>query len=112
MNATQFHRIAKALADPRRFEVFEKIAAGGDEMCCGAVVKCFPVSQATISHHLKELADAGLVEARAEGQFKFFRARSDVLAAYIEELQRRARLSKPRTQTRTAGTNRSARSAG
>lgn len=102
MEAAQFHRIAKALADPRRFEVFEKIAQAGDEMCCGEVAECFPVSQATISHHLKELADAGLIEARAAGQFKLFRARADVLAAYIEELQRRARLTK--TQSRKTNT--------
>lgn len=64
MQFTQFHKIAKALADPRRFEVFEKIAQAGDEMCCGSISECFPVSQATISHHLKELTDAGLIEPR------------------------------------------------
>jgi ArsR family transcriptional regulator len=89
MNATQFQRIAKALADPRRFEILEVIASAGDEMCCGAVVECFPVAQATISHHLKELVEAGLVETRSEGQFKYLSARPEVLAEYISELQRR-----------------------
>jgi ArsR family transcriptional regulator, arsenate/arsenite/antimonite-responsive transcriptional repressor len=89
MNATQFQRIAKALADPRRFEILEVIASAGDEMCCGAVVECFPVAQATISHHLKELVEAGLVETRSEGQFKYLSARPEVLAEYIAELQRR-----------------------
>ena len=88
MKTTQFQKIAKALADPRRFEIFETIAAG-DEMCCGSISECFPVSQATVSHHLKELADAGLIERRSEGQFKYFSARRDVLAAYVEELTRR-----------------------
>lgn len=88
MDATQFHKIAKALADPRRFEIFETIAAG-EEMCCGSISDCFPVSQATVSHHLKELADAGLIEARSEGQFKYFSARRDVLALYVGELTRR-----------------------
>jgi ArsR family transcriptional regulator len=89
MNAIQFQRIAKALADPRRFEILEVIASAGNEMCCGAVVECFPVAQATVSHHLKELTDAGLVETRSEGQFKYLRARPDVLVEYIAELQRR-----------------------
>ncbi|HEY0405049.1 MAG TPA: metalloregulator ArsR/SmtB family transcription factor [Pyrinomonadaceae bacterium] len=89
MDAIQFQRIAKALADPRRFEILEVIASAGDEMCCGAVVECFQVAQATVSHHLKELADAGLVETRAEGQFKYLRARPDVLSEYVAELQRR-----------------------
>ena len=108
MEATKFHRIAKALADPRRFEVYETIARSGDEMCCGSVVDCFPVSQATISHHLKELAGAGLIEARSSGQFKLFRARPEVLAAYIEELGRRARLTKPQPRKTKGGGRRRA----
>jgi DNA-binding transcriptional ArsR family regulator len=47
------------------------------------------VAQATVSHHLKELTDAGLIETRAEGQFKLLRARPEVLAEYVGELQRR-----------------------
>lgn len=98
--AIDFHRIAKALADPRRFEVFEMIAQAGDEMCCGSITDKFPVSQATISHHLKELAGAGLIEVRADGQFRLFRVRAEVLTSYIDELQRRARLSKsPKQKT-------------
>jgi ArsR family transcriptional regulator len=89
MDATRFQRIAKALADPRRFEILEVIAAAGGELCCGEVVECFPVAQATVSHHLKELTDAGLVETRAEGQFKYLRARPDVLAEYADDLKRR-----------------------
>src|SRR6266404_804856 len=90
MNLTQFQQIAKALSYPRRFEVLEVIAtAGGSELSCGAVVKRFPVAQATISHHLKELVDAGLVETRSEGQFKYLHARSDVLEEYTIELRRR-----------------------
>ncbi len=93
MDVSQFQRVAKALADPRRFEILETIAAG-DEMCCGEVVCKFTVAQATISHHLKELIDAGLVEARTEGQFKLLRARPDVLAEYIEQLRQRVGLRK------------------
>jgi ArsR family transcriptional regulator len=89
VDVTQFQRIAKALADPRRFEILEVIASAGDEMCCGAVVECFSVAQATVSHHLKELTDAGLIETRADGQFKRLRARPEVLAEYVGELQRR-----------------------
>lgn len=96
MDATRFQRIAKALADPRRFEILEVIAAAGEEICCGEVVKCFSVAQATVSHHLKELTDAGLVVTRAEGQFKYLGARPDVLAEYADELKRR--ISAPRSK--------------
>ena len=89
----QFQRIAKALADPRRFEILELIAASSGEMSCGAVVERFTVSQATVSHHIKELIDAGLIESRAEGQFKYLRARPEVLAAYVERISRRIGLT-------------------
>ena len=106
MDANRFQRIAKALADPRRFEIFEEMAASGDELACGRIVERFPVAQATVSHHLKELTDAGLVEMRPEGQFRYCRARLDVLEEYIQELRRRAGL--PRT-LRTAPKRRPSR---
>ncbi len=98
MHAARFQRIAKALADPRRFEIFEEMASADDEMSCGCIVDKFPVTQATVSHHLKELADAGLIEMRPEGQFRYCRARLDVLMDYIHELERRAGL---RRKTKT-----------
>jgi ArsR family transcriptional regulator len=94
MDSNRFQRIAKALADPRRFEIFEEMAAADDELSCGRIVARFPVAQATVSHHIKELAEAGLIEIRPEGQFRYCRARTDVLAEYIAELERRAGLVK------------------
>jgi ArsR family transcriptional regulator, arsenate/arsenite/antimonite-responsive transcriptional repressor len=94
MDAKQFHRIAKALSDPRRLEVLEVIAGAGNDLCCGAVVERFPVAQATISHHLKELVDAGLVETHSKGQFKYLNVRSHVLEEYVSELRRRLMPSK------------------
>src|SRR5215510_2142042 len=89
MDTSQFQRIAKALADPRRFEIFEEMAGASDELSCGRIVARFPVAQATVSHHIKELADAGLIEIRPEGQFRYCRARIDVLEEYIDEMRRR-----------------------
>jgi ArsR family transcriptional regulator len=99
MDPNRFQRIAKALADPRRFEIFEEMAASTDELACGRIVERFPVAQATVSHHLKELNDAGLIEIRPEGQFRYCRARLDVLEEYIQELQRRSGLTR---KSRTA----------
>lgn len=88
MDPSQFTRIAKALADPRRFELLEMIAAD-DEVACKRMVEAFPVSQATISHHLKELATAGLIEARREGQCGHYRVLPGVLDVYLAEVARR-----------------------
>ena len=88
MDVDQFQRIAKALADPRRFEILEHIASQS-EVGCSRLCGCFPVRQATISHHLKELASAGLVESRRDGQFVYYRVRRAVLEDYMNELMRR-----------------------
>lgn len=84
----QFEKIAKALADPRRFALLEAISAGGE---CPQARLCsvFPVTKATISHHLKELAQAGLVEPERDGQFMNYRVCREVLKAYSDQLMRR-----------------------
>jgi ArsR family transcriptional regulator len=91
VDAEQFQRIAKALADPRRFEILEHIAKQA-EVGCQRLCGCFPVRQATISHHLKELASAGLVESRRDGQFVYYRTRPAVFDAYMAELRRRVEM--------------------
>lgn len=91
MTEHQFELIAKALADPRRMQVLEVIA--GERGCpCQRLTQEFPVSKATISHHIKELVRAGLVEAHREGQYLHCDVRRDMLDAYTAELRRRAGL--------------------
>jgi ArsR family transcriptional regulator, arsenate/arsenite/antimonite-responsive transcriptional repressor len=84
----QFELIAKALADPRRVALLEAIAS---ETCCGcsSLTQQFPVSKATISHHIKELVRAGLVKAERQGQYLNCSVRRDMLEAYTRELLQR-----------------------
>jgi ArsR family transcriptional regulator len=109
VDAEQFQRIAKALADPRRFEILEHIAQQA-EVGCQRLCGCFPVRQATISHHLKELAGAGLVESRRDGQFVYYRIRPGVFEAYMDELRRRMAVpgAAPAPRAKTASTARRA----
>jgi ArsR family transcriptional regulator len=95
-----FDRIAKALADPQRCAVLQRTASEG-ELCCSAIVAGCDVSQATISHHLKELANAGLLERRKDGQFAYYEFQPAVMSAYITELQARMKLA---TAVPAAGT--------
>ena len=90
MDDAQFNRIAKALADPQRFALLQRVSEGGrDEVGCQVLVAEFTVTPATISHHLKELATAGLVVGRKEGQCVYMTARPGVLTAYLREVERR-----------------------
>ncbi|NOY06722.1 MAG: helix-turn-helix transcriptional regulator [Chlorobi bacterium] len=86
MNKKQFNNIAKALSDPRRLEILKVIAESG-EISCGTIADRFPVGQSTVSHHLKLLADSGLVSVRREGQHGFYSANPDIFEEYIKELQ-------------------------
>ncbi len=89
LTGKQFELIAKALADPRRMALLEAIA-GEEECACQKLREEFPVSKATISHHIKELVRAGLIEAHRDGQFLNCEIRRDILEAYTTELLRRA----------------------
>ncbi|HKT61536.1 MAG TPA: metalloregulator ArsR/SmtB family transcription factor [Gemmatimonadales bacterium] len=89
LSSRQFELIAKALADPRRMALLETIAGERATCPCARLRDMFPVSKATISHHIKELVRAGLVEARREGQYLQCEVRRDVMRAYTAELLRR-----------------------
>jgi ArsR family transcriptional regulator len=88
LSTEDFFRISKALADPRRCEILEWLAPRG-ELSCMQLCERLPVTQATVSHHLKELSTAGLLSCRRQGQFAYYSVRQEVLCAYLEELARR-----------------------
>lgn len=88
MDDEQFHRIAKALAEQSRLDILREVTAAG-ELSCGAIVQRSPLSQPTVSHHLKVLTDANLLDVRREGPHGFFCARPDTLERYVSELRRR-----------------------
>ncbi len=75
--------ILKALADPRRFELLERIAKAGCPLGCAEARAALPISAATLSHHIKELETAGLVQVRREGKFHFLTVRPGVLQGLI-----------------------------
>jgi ArsR family transcriptional regulator len=83
MSRAQAERVAgllKALADPVRLRLMSLIAAA-DEACVCDLTGPFDVSQPTISHHLKVLREAGLVDSERRGTWVYYRARRDALDA-------------------------------
>jgi ArsR family transcriptional regulator, arsenate/arsenite/antimonite-responsive transcriptional repressor len=86
LSQEQVHLIAKALADPRRYELLRQIGSCTDPARCADIKDCHPVSAATLSHHMKELEMAGLVQVMREGKFASYTLRRDVLHAYTEQL--------------------------
>ena len=62
----------KALADPTRVAIVNRLAAA-DECCVCDLTEAFELSQPTISHHLKVLREAGLVESSRRGTWAYYR---------------------------------------
>jgi ArsR family transcriptional regulator len=89
MNAStaRVAHVAKALSDQTRIELLLAIATV-PEHSCAELVRDLPVSQATVSHHLKVLVAAGLVAVRRSGQFHHYKVVPGALAAWAGELIR------------------------
>lgn len=88
LSSDQLQRIAKALADPQRFAILQRIARQS-EVACKQLVSEFSITQATISHHLKELVAADLIHYRRVGQCAMLSRGEDILVDYLDHLNRR-----------------------
>ena len=70
----------KALADPTRVAIVNRLSVA-DEVCVCNLTETFDLSQPTISHHLKILRDAGLVESSRRGTWAYYRVVPEAIAA-------------------------------
>ncbi|MBP6514261.1 MAG: helix-turn-helix transcriptional regulator [Steroidobacteraceae bacterium] len=74
--------VLQALAQPTRLRIIDLVSQAGPEgVAAGAIAKAVSAPASTLSFHLKELAQAGILEARPEGRFIYYAARSEALAA-------------------------------
>jgi ArsR family transcriptional regulator len=68
LSEEQFQAIGHAVADPRRFAILQQIASAADHLSCSALDQHQVISAATISHHIKELSEAGLIRVERDGR--------------------------------------------
>ena len=84
----QTQLIAKALADPRRYDILRRIGTCSQtSTACSEMRECIDISPATLSHHMKELEAAGLVRSEKEGKFVRYFPQTKVLRAYLDRLK-------------------------
>lgn len=85
LSPEQFQAIARALAEPRRFAMLQQIGRESS-LSCGALNEQEHISPATISHHLKELQEAGLIQVEREGRCANLTLRREIWDAYLKQL--------------------------
>jgi ArsR family transcriptional regulator, arsenate/arsenite/antimonite-responsive transcriptional repressor len=86
LDGRQVELISKALSDPKRFEMLEKIGESKHPPTCSCVREWLGLAPATVSHHLKELENAGLIHMARDGKFAYITLRREVLRAYLRRL--------------------------
>src|SRR5262245_29297767 len=87
MDTIEIAKISKALADPSRLQIYQAIAAQPN-VYCGQIIEKYGLTPATISHHLRVLTEAGLIECRREGQFVYIHALPQTMHQYTQTLAR------------------------
>jgi ArsR family transcriptional regulator, arsenate/arsenite/antimonite-responsive transcriptional repressor len=89
--AERLARVFKALGDPSRVRLVSLIAAqGSDGACVCELTEPLALSQPTVSHHLKQLVDAGLVTREQRGKWAYYRVVDTALSALAGALFERA----------------------
>ena len=77
--ATATADVFKALADPARVRIVNVLATSGEPVCVCHLIEPLGLSQPTVSHHLKRLTDAGLLEREQRGKWAYFSLNSEAL---------------------------------
>jgi ArsR family transcriptional regulator len=71
--ADELERVFKALADRHRVKILNRLlSAGGEAVCVCEVEDLLGLKQSTVSYHLKQLLDAGIVAREKRGSFAYF----------------------------------------
>src|ERR1039457_3474435 len=78
-HATRMAAVAKALGDPIRLQLVDVLRNHAGKVCVCELVPLFDISQPTLSHHLKKLRDAGIVDSERQGLWAYYYVIPDAL---------------------------------
>jgi ArsR family transcriptional regulator len=79
--------VFRALGDPARVRIVNVLATSGEPVCVCHLVEPLGLSQPTVSHHLKKLTEAGLLDREQRGKWAYYALRRgavDTLAAVVD----------------------------
>ena len=78
--AERMAEVAKALGDPVRMQLVDVLRKHAGKVCVCELVPLFDIGQSTLSHHLKKLRDAGLVDSERQGLWAYYYVKPEALA--------------------------------
>jgi ArsR family transcriptional regulator len=85
--ALRMAEVAKALGDPIRLQLVDVLRKHAGKVCVCELVPLFDISQPTLSHHLKKLRNAGLVDSERKGLWAYYYVIPDALKELSEWLR-------------------------
>ncbi len=88
MTEEQTAAIARAIVDPQRYRIVKLLAANGESTQCSTLFKVMELAPATLSHHMRELREAGLVGEQRTGRTVQYTLRGEVLRTFLQGLER------------------------
>ena len=84
----QVEKISKALGDINRLKILQTMQANNGKLECTSIVSFLNLAQPSISHHIKKLAEADLIESHKEGRYHFYSLNNEVWENYRERLKK------------------------
>jgi ArsR family transcriptional regulator, arsenate/arsenite/antimonite-responsive transcriptional repressor len=79
VSAARMAEVAKALGDPIRLQLVDVLRKHAGKVCVCELVPLFDIAQPTLSHHLKKLREAGIVDAERRGLWAYYYVIPDAL---------------------------------
>ena len=78
--AIRLAEVARALGDPVRIQLVDVLRKHAGKVCVCELVPLFDIGQSTLSHHLRKLRDAGLVDVERQGLWAYYFVKPEALA--------------------------------
>jgi ArsR family transcriptional regulator, arsenate/arsenite/antimonite-responsive transcriptional repressor len=86
MELKQLEKIAKALSDVNRLKILQHMQGNKGHIECMDIAGILNLAQPSISHHIKKLADAGLIEAQKDGRYHHYTLNKKLWKSYLQAL--------------------------
>jgi ArsR family transcriptional regulator len=84
--AERLAKVAKALGDPIRLQLVDVLRKHAGKVCVCELTPLFDIAQPTVSHHLKVLRDAGIVDSERTGLWAYYYVLPDALEEFTQWL--------------------------